>query len=1333
MDSERRYATVVYADISGFTAISEQLDPERVTEVMNRCFEILEGVVIAHGGTVNKYLGDAVMALFGLDGDQANPPHQAVEAGVEIRNAIRGFSKEMDLPAPLDVHVGVNSGEVIAGIIGGEIKREFTVTGDAVAVAARLEDVSDNGQIFVGPETYRDTQETFEYRRVDPVVLREHEPPIPVYEFVGVKPAHRRVKRDSERRQATVLFADLSGFRVLADSMAPEAVTDLLNECFRALEPVVVDHGGVVDKYVGECLMALFGVPNAIENAPQQAINAAIEIRNRLTAFNEAHDLRVPIVARSGINTGLVIAGEMGGRIKRDFTVMGDTVNLAARMRDVAPTGAIYVASETYRYTKDAFDFRTLEPLSLKGKAQAVPTYEVLSETERAHRAPAGGAERSISSELVGRDDELQRLLGHVGQLTVGRGSIVSLIGEAGVGKSRITSEVLDRAAPEGVQALVGRSASTGANLSFHPFIDLLERWAGVAEDDDEQAQLAKLERAMLDVAVDTAAEQLPFVATLMGLRLPEEAAARMRDIDGDALEKLIFKSVRELFVAIAERRPMLMILEDLHWADQSSLGLLDVLLRLATDRAVMFLLVFRPDYQQVAEQTVAAAVEKYGDWYDEIKLEPLSEQHAALLVENLLRIDDLPLSTRQLIIGKSEGNPFYIEEVVRTLIDQGAVEYVDGRYAVTEKIDTVEIPGTIQDVIMARVDRLDESTRHVVQLASVIGRTFSYALIAEILERGGHLDDSLGVRLEDLRERQILVQLQRQWEVTVRSRTVLDEIEYIFKHALAQQTIYESLLQKTKKELHGSVAYTIETVFTERVPDFYGMLAYHYSQAENDEKAEAYLFKAGEEAARSAASSEALNLFEEASRLYLVMHPDGGDPHKRMLLEKNIALAHWNKGNLSESIERFNSTLGFLGEKVPTNTVALYSRFATDFVTVLYQLYVRGISRRVPADLEHEKLVFDVIYDRSRAQATSEDSVRLFIDNMNGIRRLGATDPRQIDQACGMYATTSGLFAFAAISFDVSRRFLAVSEQAIRPNDVRDRFSYGTFRLVNGLLTGDWRDEIAIAPELVEEALKGGQLWDVNTYLGLNCSRLFRRGDFEAARTQLEKLAEMRDSYGYDFASSNYDGTLAMLLAEERSLDEGMDVVDRYYATRHEPALRVLALGTKAKIQLLAGDVDGAEASLARADEIVARTGTIAPWHLGNHAVARLRCDLARTAGSGTGTAARAVRKSASHALRIARAVAEQRAEVYRLLGELATIRGKHGKAVRWWKKSIDEGERIGARPELARTYAAIARSADGGATVSGVGLSALECRDRARGLFEAMQLVDEAAKLDA
>jgi class 3 adenylate cyclase len=1334
-DSERVYATVLFADISGFVAISEKLDPEEMTEFINGCFERLENVVFAHGGIVDKYIGDCLVAVFGLTPTTENAVSHAVRAGLDMRDALYQFNRDVRPPSPLDVHIGISSGPVIAGIMGSDIKRAFTVIGNTVNLAEYLEHASGKGQIFVGPQTYQETHAEFEYRPLPPVRPDGIGDPLPIYELVAVKSV-RRMRRDSERRQATVMFADVIGFRSLAERMHPDELTRRMNECLAFVGAAVIQYGGVVDKYIGECVMALFGVPNAIENAPQQAINAAIEIRNRLVQFNDTQRLGEVLQLRVGINTGLVIAGDIGGRVKRDFTVMGDAVNLAARLKDAARPVSVIVGPETYRYTKDDFEFRPLPPLTVKGKEQPVQIYEVLSITERVHHTRVERTDRAIASALVGRTAELERITNQIRAAAGGRGGIVTIVGEAGIGKSRLVTEALQQTGGTNTLLLKARCHSLGQGMSFHPFIDLLHRWAGISDEEEETQAARRLEAAIAAVVPAEHVDEIcPFIATMMGIRLSGAAGALVEGMDGSVLEKLIMKSTRELLQRLAAQQPLVLFFEDLHWADASSIRLLESLLGLAAGAPALFLLACRPDYADTGERLLRVVREQHAAQHEEIRVRPLAAVECTQLIDNLLQIDALPHSTRTLIARKAEGNPFYIEEVIRSLIDQGAVEYHDGRLRVTEKIDTVIIPGTVQEVIMARVDQLDEATRHLLQTAAVIGRSFHHRIIAAIVEDDGVGEAQLAERLAYLKSRQLLFERRSRRTARVRRRTLLDELEYVFQHALVQETIYQSILQKTRRGLHLKVAETIERIFFYRLADFYGMLAYHYSHAEQTQKAEEYLFKAGDEAARAAASSEALHFFREASRLYLLMHGAGGDPYKKALLEKNIALALLNRGDHSESIEHFDCAAEHLGQPVGRGAVAASLAFSGNLLGLLAQLYLRlGRHRKVTA-WEAERLRCEILFNRARAQIYS-DPRRLFFDSVAALRYFNEIDVQQIDQASVIYASGAGMFFYSGVSFAVGRRILAIAKQLMRPGNIKDAFTCASMEFICQYLEGDWGDTHVAVPSLVEEATRHGQLWDVNTYLGLLCDRKLRQGDFDGARGLLEQLGDINDAYGYAFAGANRDGMHALLLLEERELDHALQVAGAYHAARHEDLLKVLGLGTCAKIQVLRGDLDDAAAALAAAEKITRRSREIPPWHLSAYAAARLRYDVTLVErallrrGTRLGELRRRARQSARYARHIAAKVALQRTEIHQLVGHLCWLTGRRRDALRYWHTSVAVGTQLRALPELARTYALAGRClAQAGGTRLRLGdLDAAGCRARAGALFAEMGLVHEA-----
>jgi len=1327
-NTECRVATVVLADLSGFTALSEQLDAEEVTDILNRCFDVLESVVVTHGGIIEKYLGDGVVALFGFTPTRAAPAADAARAALALQAAVKSMREDGRLPSELGVHIGVATGPVTAAVIGGEARREFTVMGDTVACAGHLEHRSGAGQIFVGAETFAQTHTEFDYR---PAAV-EGGGAAPVYELLAEKPS-RRLRRGSERRQATVLFADLLGLGARSGVREADREAGIVTRCLEELGATVVAHGGIVDKYVGDGLMALFGLPNAFEHAPRQAVRAAVEMRHRLARFCQREHVVEPLDLRVGVNTGLVIAGEIGGRLKRDFTAIGDTVNVAARLKDAASRGGICVGAETYRATRDDFEFRPLPPVSVKGKAHPVHAHAVVTAVGAAPSRPSVAAGRVVFSELVGRTRELATMQAQIDHLLSGRGGMISLSGEAGIGKSRLLAEVGRRLGTRDVTVLEASSLAVAQNLSFHPFASLLRRWVGIGEDEPAAAAGGKLLAAVAALVPDGTDDIYPFLARLMGIELHGAAAQRLASMEGNALERLIVKAVRDLILALAARQPLLLVFDDLHWADPSSVKLLEALVPLATDARVLFVAVYRPDCPDTAERVTAAARRDLRDRHVAIVLDGLDAADTDHLLRNLVDLTDLPPATRALIAERADGNPFYVEEVVQSLVDQGAVEFRDGRFRVTTVLDTVVIPATIQAVIMARVDRLEESARQILQVASVIGRSFHHRVIAAVLEREG----GLTAELQELKDKQLVYAREARWAVVRGEPGQAEELEYVFKHALAQETIYGSLLRKTRKELHRRVADVIQALFGEHVADFCGMLAYHYTRAEDREKAHEYLFRAGEVAARSAAPSEALAFFQQAADMYAQLHGTGGEARRKAALEKGIGLALLNKGALPESIPHFDRALEHLGERVSKPGLASYAAFAVDMTALLAQLYLGLRRRRRVDDWEREREADQIMFNRSRAEIIC-DPVRLLFDSIAALRRFKESDTSQVDETCSIYASAAGMFCYSGLSFTVGRRILADARALARTGSVRDRFVCASMEFICDYLAGEWGDTHVVDDQLLQDALRCGQLWDADTYIGLYCDRLTRQGEFARARAMLARLDELERQYGYAFAGATRDGQTALLLIEERHLVEALPIATAYADARQEDSRRVHGLGIVAKIRALAGDGVQARKCLDVADAILRRSPPVSPWHRSAYVVARLRADVAalEQAGRAVPGLRRQAKRSARRALRVARQVAVPRTEVYQLVGRLYWALGSRDRALRWWGRSIDVGTTLHARPELARTFAVAARCLAQRPSLRLRGLDAAACAAQAAALFAAVGLPAEmaaASKVDA
>ncbi len=1074
--------------------------------------------------------------------------------------------------------------------------------------------------------------------------------------------------------------------------MDPEDVAETIDACFRIIEQIVLHHGGTVDKFIGDCAMALFGAPKALEHAPRQAVNASIEIRSRLQRFSAQHRLPSPIDVHVGVNTGLVVGGDIGGDVKRDYTVMGPTVNLASRLQSAASDGQIYVGESTYRVTRREFEYDEIKGLSVKGIEGPVTAYDLKSTETSLYGAKPQTEGSTLVSTLVGRDGELQSLERAFSRLRDGEGGVVEIEAPNGMGKSRLYAEARALDAADGILVLEGRCLSIGQSLSFHPFVDLMKTWLDIGEDVSDADRLQNLGALVDDIGVERPAEVTASIARSMGLDVADSLADAITGVEGEALEKLIHKSYVALLEKLAHREPLIVVIEDLHWADRSSLALFEAILPLVERSGILFLSLFRPGYEETSEPFSARVRQTYGLRCEHITLGPLGQRECDRLIDNLLGTSALPHETRRHIKEKTDGNPFYVEEVLRSLVERGGLIFKKGKLEVTELLPELEIPGTIEEVITSRVERLDDQCRHVLQMASVVGRRFFLAILDHLVEGDVSLDDALST----LVERQFIRKATSRRTGNIKRRALHPETEYIFQHALVQDAVYASLLKRTRRSLHARAAEAIEKRYAERVEDFYGMLAYHYSRADNLDVAESYLEKAGEEAARSAASAEALQYFREAYRIYLKLHGEDGDDQKKAVLEKNIGLALLNTGALSESVEHFNRALVFYGERVPTSQFAIVTKWVFDFTRVLVHLYSGSARRGGGRARENDQDLFKIMTNRCRAQ-NATDPERSFYDNMAAMRHTTHLDTAQIDGAAGIYSAIGAFFAFAGLSFKVGRRFLDVSAEVGREDSGPDRFQLQAMGAVLRFHAGEWGHEQDIPDELLLQGLRVGLLWDADVYLGMVAERDIRQGNFDDARRSIEKLDALQSEYGYDFASSNAAAMRAMLCIERRELDDATLAINEYYEIRHEDTLHVLALSWRARIETHASRLDDAVATLAEAEEIISRTGRQAPFYSGAYWTSRLMVNVALYEQDPSRANAKAVTTALKRATRGADKIMREAVEANRLAARFYWASGARKKAMAAWTSALSIADQLEARPEQARTAADIGNALAG------------------------------------
>lgn len=1134
----------------------------------------------------------------------------------------------------------------------------------------------------------------------------------------------QRTNIEGERKQVTVMFCDMVKFTPMVHKIGPEKAYIKMDQVYEILIRCVSNYEGTVNEMTGDGIMALFGAPIALEDAPQKALCSALAIHSEIAKFNSNDMDEIPIKMRIGIHTGPVIVGRLGNHLRLDFKAVGDTVNLAARLEELAETGTTYVSKDIYKLTNNLFGFESLGKKVVKGKKKKISLYKLLSMKKGVYR-PRPGSERMIYSKMVGRDKELNTLKTQIMKTINGKGSIVSIIGEPGIGKSRLVAELKKREEMKRVTLIEGRAISIGRNLSFHPIIDLLKQWAKIREDDSEVTAIAKLEIAIRNVCQEEMLEVLPFIATLMGMKLLGKYRERIDGIEGEALEKLILKNVRELLIKATELTPLVIVTEDLQWADTSSIDLMESLFRLAETHSILFINVFRPGYKETGDRIVKTIKGKPPVYYVEIILEALNEQMSEAIIANVLNASGIHHAVLKQIVGRSGGNPFFIEEVVRSFIDEGAVVLKDGTFEVTEKIHTVAIPYTINEVLMSRIDRLDEKTRDLVKIASVIGRNFFYRILLDVAISIEDIDDRLSYLTE--------IQL-----ISVRKR--IGEIEYIFKHALAQEAVYESILHQKCKELHLKVAESIETIFNNKLYEFYGMLAYHYSKGENEEKTENYLIKAGEEALKASASTEALHYYQQALNLYLKKYDDDADYEKIAMLLKNIALAFFNKGQYVNAVECFDRALKCYGEESPQHFFSVLLKFIYSFSIFIISLYFPYFKFK-NAPSEKDKEIIMLCLNKVKALGVMNPR-RFFIESIYTAKRMANYDLTKIDNGAAYYAGTSVVISWAGISFRLSRKILEFCKIRVHQDDIKSMLFYKMCELAYNCVASNYEVECWDG-HLIDQNLRIGEIYPSVLYCFHHGNKFLETGRYKDVQRMIAKLSEISDVYDNDFSRTvTYELKVKMLMKYRRineALIEVKSGID--FATKLGMSLFVHEFySIMARLQILLKDDQGAKESLMQAKEYLSEAKQM-PYYHSNFLLSNFLFDIYQIEESNLAGDKREINKRCKNAsrsgkkmLKNARKVACDLTEALKLMGIYFWTIDRQKKALMYWNKSIKEGERLGAHLELSRTYFEIGkRLSESKSKYNELqGIKTKEFLKMARSLFEKLSLHRDLYEFD-
>ncbi len=649
-----------------------------------------------------------------------------------------------------------------------------------------------------------------------------------------------------ERKVLTAVFADVVGSTALAERLDPEDVKLVVGEAVARIVGEVESLGGHVKDLAGDGVLAFFGAPTTREDDAERAVRCALRIVGEMEEY--ADEVRRGWGAegfgvRVGAATGAVVVGEVGAGSRVEYAAFGDTVNVAARLQSAAEPGAVLVDDATHRAVEGLFEWRDSRELELKGKEEPVAAWPVagVAAEGRPQRGLPG-----VETRLVGRSRELGLGREALEVLRTGRGGVLVVAGDAGIGKSRLLNELRALAERDGTCWLEGRCVSYGESLPYWPFRDLLRgEWIGAGAEEPELRVRVGLRRRLEQLFESGADELYPYLGGLLDVALEHEAAARTSQLSPEALQWRTFEVVGQLFARMAEDAPLVIALEDLHWADPTSVQLLEQLLSLAEEAPVLVVLSLRPERDHPAWGLREHAGREFPHLLREIDLGPLGDADGELLAA-LVAPATLPAELERRVLEAADGNPFFLEELVRSLADVGALVRIDDGWRFDHAVE-VEVPPTVEKAILARLDRLSAPARDLVTAASALGRTFALPLLEGVL---GELD---GDSLHEL-QRFGLLRQSRRWP----------QPEYRFRHALIQETAYRTLLAEQRTRLHRNAAEWLEERYAGRDAEVLGLLAYHWLRAQDEAKAADYLLRAGDKARLEYALDEAIEHYRD-------------------------------------------------------------------------------------------------------------------------------------------------------------------------------------------------------------------------------------------------------------------------------------------------------------------------------------------------------------------------------------------------------------------------------------------------------------------------------------
>ena len=1102
---------------------------------------------------------------------------------------------------------------------------------------------------------------------------------------------------EGERRVVTMLFCDVKGSTAMAETLDPEEWAEIMNGAFERLIAPVYRYEGTLARLMGDAIFAFFGAPIAHEDDPQRAVWAGLDIVSGIALYKEQvrAERGLDLDVRVGINTGPVMVGQVGSDLRLEYTAMGDAVNVAARMEQTAEPGTVQITGETHRLVEPLFDLEGRGGIEVKGKSEPVEAFRVLG-----RRAEPGPTRGMRGSPLVGRDREMEELRGAVEEAQSGGGRIVSLVGEAGLGKSRLVAETRaewTRKRPElpprggdDIRRIweTWQCVSYDATRPYSQYRRMVAQIAGIEDSDAPDLVRSKLAATIEPGGEEWLEPHMRVWRSLFGVTESGE-----EPLEGEAFRQAIMELVPSSTRAFGTDEPRLLVFEDLHWCDEASMDVLIETAKLVDDLPCLFLFAYRPDRQAPSWRLKQWLETEYPHRSTELALAPLSDHESGNLIDALIPNEDPAVRTQ--VLERTDGNPLFVEEVAAALL---------------EHPDDIAIPTTLQALFTARLDALDEQAKHTLQLASVIGRSFSEPVLRSV---SGDEDLSTSLRT-----------LERLGLIGETART--PEREYAFRHSLTQDATYGTILLRRRRELHRRVGEVFEELYANRAEEFAPLLARHFLEAGDDERTLRYATMAGDAASRLYAHAEAVThstmAIEAAKRL------DRTDEALAHLYpDRGRALELW--GRFDEAVANYEE-MEALAQASGARAAALAADMA---LTTLYA---------TPTP------VFDAVRGRELSERTialarelgdrPAESKALW--NLMILDTYGGGDPGEaVDAGERSLSIARELNAREQIAFtlnDLWRPYAAIGDlrasraclEEARPlwremgnlPMLCENLS-GTSALLG--LAGENDEALALCDEAYAIAAEIGNPWG-QSYSLLNAYHIdVDRGNLGRAMDRMRECVQLSELAGFVIPQAITRAELGALVASLGDLERGMGLVDEgleIARERTEMAVPIV-MGSRAEIQLLAGELGEAEATIARSG-IERLPG---PIHFATAAhVELLRGRLASARGEH------------GRAVEIADTVLEwlRRLEVRPFLpaalllkGSAFLASGRPGEAETALLEAHTEAERLGFGPVLWRIDVELSDVS----AARGDAARAAELRNEARGLIERIAASIDDAEL--